>query len=149
MGAVPVPLQLPIGAEENFVGIVDLVENKAFVWDDATQGAVYEEVEIPEEMLDEVRRYRMALIEGVAEESETLLDKFMEDPDSITVDEIHAAVRQATISQKITPVFCGSSFRNKGVQLLLDAITLYLPSPEDKPAIIGHHPESGAEEVRP
>ena len=148
LGAVPVPLQLPIGAEENFVGIVDLVENKAFVWDDATQGAVYEEVEIPEEMLDEVRRYRMALIEGVAEESETLLDKFMEDPDSITVDEIHAAVRQATISQKITPVFCGSSFRNKGVQLLLDAITLYLPSPEDKPAIIGHHPESGAEEVR-
>ncbi|MBP5613837.1 MAG: elongation factor G, partial [Bacteroidales bacterium] len=117
-------------------------------WDDATQGAVFEEVEIPEEMQDEVNRYRMALIEGVAEESETLLDKFMENPDSITVDEIRSAVRQATISQRITPVFCGSSFKNKGVQLLLDAITLYLPSPEDKPAISGHALESGMAEVR-
>ena len=148
LGANPVPLQLPIGAEEMFAGIVDLVENKAYVWDDATQGAVFEEVEIPEEMQDEVNRYRMALIEGVAEESETLLDKFMENPDSITVDEIRSAVRQATISQRITPVFCGSSFKNKGVQLLLDAITLYLPSPEDKPAISGHALESGMAEVR-
>ena len=148
LGANPVPLQLPIGAEEMFAGIVDLVENKAYVWDDATQGAVFEEVEIPEEMQDEVNRYRMALIEGVAEDSETLLDKFMENPDSITVDEIRSAVRQATISQRITPVFCGSSFKNKGVQLLLDAITLYLPSPEDKPAISGHALESGMAEVR-
>ena len=148
LGATPVPLQLPIGSEECFVGIVDLVENKAYVWDDATQGAVYEEVEIPEEMQDEVDRYRMALIEGVAEESEAMLDKFMENPESITVDEIRQAVRQATISRKITPVFCGSSFKNKGVQPLLDAIAYYLPSPEDKPAIVGVSPETGKEEVR-
>ena len=148
LGAKPVPLELPIGSEESFVGIVDLVENKAYVWDDASQGSVYEEVEIPEEMAEEVGRYRMELIEGVAEESEVLLDKFMDDPDSITVDEIRAAVRKATVSRKITPVFCGSSFKNKGVQLLLDAIAYYLPSPEDKPAIVGHAPDSGAEEVR-
>ena len=148
LGAQPVPMQLPIGAEEGFVGVVDLVENKAYVWDDATQGAVFEEVEIPEEMQEEVSHYRMSLIEGVAEESEALLDKFMENPESITVDEIRSAVRQATISRKITPVFCGSSFKNKGVQPLLDAIAYYLPSPEDKPAIVGRSPETGREEVR-
>ncbi|MBO4282647.1 MAG: elongation factor G [Bacteroidales bacterium] len=148
LGANPVPLQLPIGAEEGFVGVVDLVNNKAFVWDEASQGAVYEEVEIPEDMLEEVHRYRTALVEGVAEESEELLNKFMENPDSITAEEMEAAVRKATIEQKITPVLCGSSFKNKGVQLLLDAVTLYLPSPEDKPAIIGQHPETQAQEVR-
>ena len=148
LGAQPVPMQLPIGAEEGFVGVVDLVENKAYVWDDATQGSVFEEVEIPEEMQEEVSHYRMSLIEGVAEESEALLDKFMENPESITVDEIRSAVRQATISRKITPVFCGSSFKNKGVQPLLDAIAYYLPSPEDKPAIVGCSPETGREEVR-
>ena len=148
LGAQPVPMQLPIGAEEGFVGVVDLVENKAYVWDDATQGSVFEEVEIPEEMQEEVSHYRMSLIEGVAEESEALLDNFMENPESITVDEIRSAVRQATISRKITPVFCGSSFKNKGVQPLLDAIAYYLPSPEDKPAIVGCSPETGREEVR-
>ena len=148
LGANPVPLQLPIGAEEGFVGIVDIVGNTAYVWDETTQGAVYEEAEIPEEMQEEVNRYRMALIEGVAEESEELLDKFMEDPESITVDEIQAAVRKATVEGKITPVLCGSSFKNKGVQLLLDAVTLYLPSPEDKPAIAGKDIESDNEVVR-
>ena len=148
LGANPVPLQLPIGAEEGFVGIVDIVGNTAYVWDETTQGAVYEEAEIPEEMQEEVNRYRMALIEGVAEESEELLDKFMEDPESITVDEIQAAVRKATVEGKITPVLCGSSFKNKGVQLLLDAVTLYLPSPEDKPAIAGKDIESDKEVTR-
>lgn len=148
LGANPVPLQLPIGSEEGFAGIVDLVNNKAFAWDEASQGAIYNEVEIPEDMLEEVSRYRTALVEGVAEESEELLNKFMENPDSITVEEIEAAVRKATIEQKITPVLCGSSFKNKGVQLLLDAITLYLPSPEDKPAIIGTHPETQTQEER-
>lgn len=148
LGANPVPLQLPIGAEEGFVGIVDIVANTAYVWDESTQGTVYEEAEIPEEMLDEVNRYRMALIEGVAEESEVLLDKFMEDPESITIEEIQEAVRRATVEGKISPVLCGSSFKNKGVQLLLDAITAYLPSPEDKPAVIGRELDSEKEVPR-
>ncbi len=146
LGASPVPLQLPIGSEESFQGVVDLVTNKAYVWDEASQGSIYEEVEIPEEMADEVYKYRMALIEGVAEESETLLDKFMESPENITEQDIWQAVRKATIEQKITPVLCGSSFKNKGVQLLLDAITLYLPSPEDKAAVRGFHPGSDVED---
>ncbi len=148
LNANPVPLQLPIGSEESFQGVVDLVHNKAFAWDEASQGMIYNEVEIPADIRDDVEKYRMALIEGVAEESEALLDKFMEDPASITFEEIEQAVRKATIEGKITPVLCGSSFKNKGVQLLLDAVCMYLPSPEDKSAVVGKHPDNGREEVR-
>lgn len=142
LGATPIPLQLPIGSEENFQGVVDLVTGKAYVWDDLSQGSLYEEVEIPDEMVEDVQKYRSALIEGVAEESEALLEKFMENPDNIGEEDIWQAVRKATIEGKITPVLCGSSFKNKGVQLLLDAITLYLPSPLDKPAVQGMLPDS-------
>jgi elongation factor G len=148
LGANPVPLQIPIGAEEYFEGIVDLVYNKAYIWDETTQGQVFEEIDIPEDIQDEVYKYRLKLIEGVAEESEDLLEKFLEDPEQITPEDIIQAVRAATINNLITPVLCGSSFRNKGVQHLIDAITLYLPSPEDKDAVICKNPIINKEETR-
>jgi len=140
LGANPVPLQIPIGAEEYFEGIVDLVYNKAYIWDESTQGQVFEEIDIPEDIQEQVYEYRLKLIEGVAEEREDLLEKFLTNPEHITPEDIIQAVREATINNQITPVLCGSSFRNKGVQHLLDAITMYLPSPEDKDAIVGKNP---------
>ena len=148
LGANPVPLQIPIGAEDNFKGIVDLVYNKAYIWDDDTQGQVFIEVPIPEDIEEQVYNYRLQLIEGVAEESEDLLEKFLADPTHITANDIINAVRAATVSNRITPVLCGSSFRNKGVQHLLDAITLYLPSPLDKDALVGKNPINNKEETR-
>ena len=148
LGANPVPLQIPIGSENSFEGIVDLVYNRAYVWDENTQGQVFVEVPIPSEIEEQVYKYRLQLVEGVAEESERLLEKFLENPNNITPSDIIDAVRAATISNRITPVLCGSSFRNKGVQHLLDAITLYLPSPMDKKAIAGQNPTTNKEEVR-
>ncbi len=148
LGANPVPLQIPIGAEDSFEGIVDLVHNKAYVWDETSQGQVFSEVAIPSDIQQQVYEYRLKLVEGVAEESEDLLEKFLDNPDQITSEDIISAVRAATVSNRITPVLCGSSFRNKGVQHLLDAITLYLPSPLDKEAIIGVNPVTNKEEVR-
>jgi elongation factor G len=148
LGANPVPLQIPIGEEENFVGIVDLVENKAFVWDDNTQGICIEEIPIPEDLQEVVAKYRMQLIEGVAEESDDLLMKYMEAPQNITLEDMHSAIRKATIEKRINPGLCGSSFKNKGVQSLLDAIALYLPSPEDKQAIEGINPYTNHIESR-
>lgn len=144
----PVLLQIPIGAEEDFAGIVDLVTNKAYVWDEQSQGTVFTEIPIPEEIKEEVDKYRMQLIEGVAEESDDLLKKFIEDPNSILFEEIVSAIRKATIELRITPVLCGSSFKNKGVQRLLDAVVLYLPSPEDKEAIEGVNPYTNHIETR-
>ena len=149
LGANPVPLQIPIGSEDSFKGIVDLVYNKAYAWDETTQGQVFVEVPIPEDIQSQVDEYRLNLVEGVAEESEDLLVKYLEDPSSITADDIIAAVRAATINIRITPVLCGSSFRNKGVQHLLDAITLYLPSPLDKEAITGINPYNDKEVLCP
>ena len=148
LGANPVPLQVPIGAEEKFEGIVDLIQNKAFVWDESSQGVVINEIPIPEDLKETVEDFRMQLIEGVAEESDELLEKYMDDPDSLTAEEISAAIRKATIDMRITPVMCGSAFKNKGVQMLLDAIIDYLPSPMDIDAVTGVNPYTKKEEVR-
>ncbi len=146
--ANPVPIQIPIGAEEDFQGIVDLVKNKAFVWDDSTQGVKIVEIPIPEDLVDTVYEYRMNLIEGVAEESDELLEKFMEDPDSITEQEMIDVIRKATLDLKITPVMCGSAFKNKGIQMLLNAIIEFLPSPLDIDAVKGLNPKTEKEEYR-
>ena len=148
LGAKAVPLQLPIGAEDNFKGVVDLVTMKGMVWDDATLGMTYKEVPIPEDMMEEVKEWRQHLIEAVADYDEHLLEKFFDDPDTITEDEIHAAMRKATIDISIIPMMCGSSFKNKGVQTALDAIIRYLPGPLDIEAVKGINPDNGKEILR-
>jgi elongation factor G len=140
-----VPIVLNIGEEEDFRGIVDLVTNKAIVWHEDNFGSTFDEVPIPEDMKADVEKYRAELIEAVAEYDEELLEKFFEDADSISPDEIHNALRAATQDMSIIPMICGSSFKNKGVQFLLDAVCRYLPSPEDKEAIVGTDPDSGEE----
>ena len=140
-----VPIVLNIGEEEDFKGIVDLVTNKAIVWHDENFGSTFDEIPIPEDMKADVEKYRAELIEAVAEYDEELLEKFFEDADSISPDEIHNALRAATQDMSIIPMICGSSFKNKGVQFLLDAVCRYLPSPEDKEAIAGTDPDSGEE----
>ena len=136
-----VAITLPIGDEADFKGVVDLVKNQAIVWHDATQGATFDIVDIPADMVDEVKAYRSILIEAVAEYDENLLDKYMEDENSITEDEINNALRAATIDMAIIPMIAGSSFKNKGVQFMLDAVCKYLPSPLDKEGIEGIHPD--------
>jgi elongation factor G len=148
LGANPIPIQIPIGAEEGFTGVVDLVSNKAFVWEDDTLGKQYHEVPIPEDLKDAVKEYRTRLIEGTAEESDHLLEKYLENPDSISEDEIIASLRKATLENRISPVICGAAFKNKGVQLLIDAIVKYLPSPLDRAAITGVNPFTDKEETR-
>lgn len=148
LNANPIPVQLPIGAEDEFEGVVDLITRKAYNWDDDSLGKEYYEVEIPEELKAQVEEYRTKLIEGAAEESEELFEKFLNDPESITEDEIIEALRKATLEMRITPVLCGSSFKNKGVQLLLDAIVKYLPCPTDVPAIEGINPYTNKEVER-
>jgi len=138
--ANPIPVQLPIGAEDEFEGIVDLISNKAYKWDDESLGKEYYEVDIPEGMKDQVAEYRKSLIEGAAEENEQLFEKFMQDPDSITTEDIVHSLRKATLELRATPVLCGSSFKNKGVQLLLNAIVGFLPCPTDVEAISGINP---------
>ena len=140
-----VPIVLNIGEEEDFKGIVDLVTNKAIVWHEERFGSTFDEVPIPDNMKADVEKYRAELIEAVAEYDENLLEKFFEDPYSISPDEIHAALRDATQDMSIIPMICGSSFKNKGVQFLLDAVCRYLPSPEDKEAIAGTNPNNGEE----
>ena len=140
-----VPIVLPIGDEADFKGIVDLVKNRAIVWHDEGYGSTFDVVEIPEGMKDEVRQYRAELIEAVAEYDENLMEKFFEDEDSITEDEVHAALRAAVMDMSIIPMVCGSAFKNKGVQFLLDAVCRYLPSPLDKEAIVGTDPATGEE----
>ncbi|MGM0612524.1 MAG: elongation factor G [Bacteroidota bacterium] len=146
--ANPIPLQIPIGQEDDFKGVVDLIENKAYVWDDTSKGMKYVEVPIPDELKETVDKYRTELIEGVAEESDELFEKFLEDPDSISKDEIIEAIRKATIDLRITPVLCGSAFKNKGVQRLLDAVIRYLPSPKDAPPVEGINPKTEEREER-
>ncbi len=146
--ANPIPIQIPIGAEDDFKGVVDLISNKAFVWDDTDQGVHINEIPIPEDLVDTANEYRMALVEGVAEESDELLDKYMEDPNSITEEEMLHFIRKATIDMRITPVMCGSAFKNKGVQMLLDAIIEFLPSPLDIEAVEGLNPETEKMELR-
>ncbi len=150
LGARPIPIQLPIGAEENFTGVVDLVENKAVVWfeDDKTKTTQYRLEDIPSDMVDEVNEWREKLIEAVAEYNDDLLERFFDDPDSITKDEILETIRKATIDMSIVPVLCGASFKNKGIQRLLDAVVSFLPSPLDIGAVTGTHPDSDKEVVR-
>jgi len=143
-----VPIVLPIGDEADFRGIVDLVKNRAIVWHDDNYGSTFDVIDIPADMQDEVREYRAALIEAVAEYDENLMEKFFEDEDSITEDEVHAALRAAVMDMSIIPMVCGSSFKNKGVQFLLDAVCRYLPSPLDKEAIIGTNPDNDQEVAR-
>jgi len=145
LGAKSVPLQLPIGAEDNFKGVVDLIQMKGIIWEDATQGMTYKEVPIPEDMKDEVDHWRQYLVEAVAEYDDQLMEKFFEDPNSISEAEIHEAVRKATIDLSIIPMLCGSAYKNKGVQTALDAIIRYLPSPADIESIKGTHPHTGEE----
>jgi elongation factor G len=148
LGANPVPLQIPIGAEETFRGVVDLIANKAIEWDDATQGMTFTEIEMPEELVSVAAEWREKLVESVAEYDDVLLEKFFDDPDSITVEELQAAIRKATIDMSITPMMCGSAFKNKGVQTLLDAVCEFLPSPLDIDAITGVNPKTEQDEER-
>jgi len=148
LGANPVPLQVPIGAEETFRGVVDLVQNKAFVWNEDDFGMTWEEIPVPEDLIETVSEWREKLIESVAEQDDTLLEKYFEDPDSLTEEEIHAAIRKATIAMDITPLMCGSAFKNKGVQTMLDGVMRYLPSPYDVGAIIGTDPDDEEIEIK-
>jgi len=148
LGSNAVPIVLPIGEEENFKGIIDLVKNRAIVWDDDNHGSTFKVIDIPEELKEEAHEYRALLIEEVASYDENLLEKFMEDEDSITEDEVHAALRAAVMDMAIIPMICGSAFKNKGVQFLLDAVCRYLPSPMDKDDIVGMNPNTEKEEFR-
>jgi len=148
LNANPVPLQIPIGAEEKFKGVVDLITKEAIIWNDDDQGMSYEVVEIPDDLKDLVDEWRQKLVESVAEYDDNLLEKFFEDPDSITKEEMMSAIRKAVIDMSFSPVMCGSAFKNKGVQALLDAVCSYLPSPLDLPPITGSNPENDEEVVR-
>ena len=139
LGANPCPIQIPIGAEETFKGVVDLVTMKGIVWNDETMGAGYEEIEIPASLKEEAEEWREKMLEAIAECDEALMEKYFEDPATITEDEIRAAIRKGTLSMSIVPMVCGSSFKNKGVQTLLNSVCAYLPSPADTPAVEGHH----------
>ena len=148
LGGNPVPLQVPIGDEIDFKGVVDLISKTAKVWNEEDHGMTYETIEIPAELMEDVNNYRAKLIEAVAEYDEQLMEKFFEDEESITEDEIIAALRAATIDMSIIPMMCGSSFKNKGVQAMLDAVMRYLPSPVDIEAIEGVNPETEQPESR-
>jgi elongation factor G len=148
LGANAVPLQVPIGAEDTFKGVVDLVTNQAIVWNEEDQGASYKVIDIPEDLKEEVVKWRDLLIENVALYDENLFMKYDEDPDSITKEEVMAAVRAAVIDMSMSPVLCGSAFKNKGVQAMLDAVVSYLPSPLDLPPVKGTNPDTGEEETR-
>lgn len=147
LGANPVPIQIPIGAEENFRGPIDLVRMKAVYFDDETLGAKYTEEDIPENLLPYAEEYREKMLEALADIDDTIMEKFLEKKE-IPVEEIKSVIRKGTIERKITPVLCGSAFRNKGIQLLLDAIVDYLPSPLDIPPVVGTVPGSGSLVVR-
>ncbi len=145
LGAKAVPLQLPIGAEDDFKGVVDLITMKGVIWDNATEGMTFKEVPIPEDLQQEAEEWRQNLVEAVAEYDDRLLEKFFDDPNTITEDELHEAIRKATLDLSIVPMMCGSSFKNKGVQTALDAVCRYLPSPLDLPDTVGTDPDSGEE----
>ena len=148
LGSKAVPLQLPIGAEDDFKGVVDLVKMKGIVWHMDTEGMTFDEIDIPADMLEEAKEWRAQLVEAVAEYDDKLLEKFFDNPDSISENEIHEAIRKATIDMTIVPMLCGSSFKNKGVQTALDAVCRYLPSPLDVEGIKGTDPNTGEEMVR-
>ena len=148
LGANPIPIQVPIGAEENFKGVVDLITNKAIVWNEEDLGMTYKEMEVPEDLKDTVDEWRRKLVESVADYDDVLLEKFFDDPDSITKEEMMTAIRKAVIDLSFTPVLAGSAFKNKGVQAVLDAVCAYLPSPLDLPPVKGINPYTNKEEER-
>jgi len=148
LGATPCVISVPIGAEEKFKGIVDLIRMKAILWHDETMGAEYDVEDIPAELVDECNEWRQKMIELAAEQDETLMEKFFDDPDSLTEEEVVAAIRKGTLALDIVPMTCGSSFKNKGVQTLLDYVVMFLPSPLDTPAIEGVNPDTGETETR-
>jgi elongation factor G len=148
LGAKPVSLVVPIGQEETFKGIVDLLKMKAIIWNDETQGAEFEVTDIPADLMDEAQEWRDKLVEDAAEFDEALMEKFFDDPNSITEEELIAAIRKGTLAMECTPMLCGSSFKNKGVQTLLDYVCAFLPSPLDTPNIVGENPNTGEEEDR-
>ncbi|TDO05190.1 elongation factor G [Sunxiuqinia elliptica] len=149
LGANPIPIQIPIGAEENFEGVIDLIEMKAIRWyDDATMGTAYKMEEIPEELKAQADEYREKMVESVAELDDELMERYFDDPDSITPEELIKVIRQGTLKQIIVPMMCGSAFKNKGIQRLLDAVIDFLPSPLDKGEIIGTNPDNGEEVSR-
>ncbi|WP_288072024.1 elongation factor G [Hydrotalea sp.] len=148
LGAKAVPLQLPIGAEDNFRGVVDLIKMKGIEWHAETEGMTFDEIPVPEDMLEEVNFWRQNLVEAVAEYDDHLMEKFFDDPNTISEDEVHEAIRKATIDLSIVPMMCGSSFKNKGVQTALDAVCRYLPSPVDIEAVTGINPDTGLEVSR-
>jgi len=148
LGSHALPLQIPIGSEDEFKGVVDLINFKGIVWNEEDQGMTYEEVEIPADIIDEAREYRGQLLEAVAEFDESLMEKYFEDENSLTEAEILAALREATISGKVVPMMCGSAFKNKGVQAMLDMVMEILPSPLDVEGISGTNPDNDSEEIR-
>jgi len=143
LGAKAVPLQLPIGAEDDFIGVVDLIKMKGIIWHMETEGMTFDEIPVPDDMIEESLEWRAKLVEAVAEYDDTLLEKFFVDPNSITEDEMHEAIRKATVDLSIVPMMCGSSFKNKGVQTALDAVCRYLPSPLDIEDTAGTDPNTG------
>ena len=147
LGATPCPIQIPIGAEETFKGVVDLIKMKAIIWHDETMGADYVEEEIPANLVEEAKTWRDKMLETCAEFDDVVMTKYFDDPDSITEDEIRAAIRKGTLDLKIYPMVCGSSFKNKGVQTMLDAVCAYLPSPLDTPTIKGTDPKNPEVEI--
>jgi elongation factor G len=148
LGGNPLPLQLPIGAEETFVGVVDLINNRGIVWNEEDKGMTYKVVPIPDDMVEDVTYWRGQLLEAIAEFDESLMEKFFEDPNSITEREVLTALRQACIHNKVVPMLCGSAFKNKGVQTMLDLVMELMPSPLDKDNIKGTNPDTDEEVVR-
>lgn len=142
------PLQIPIGSEDTFKGVVDLINFRGIIWDDETKGMTFKEIPIPDDLLEEAKEWREKLLETVSEFDDTLMEKYFEDPNSISETEILAALRAATINLKVTPMVCGSSFKNKGVQTMLDLVMEIMPSPMDRESIKGTHPDTGAEVER-
>ena len=149
LGANPIPIEIPIGQEDLYKGVVDLISNKALIWDEESNGTQFYEIPMPEDLKDVAAEYRQKLVEGVAEENEELMMKFFDDPDSITPDDIISEIRKATLARKIVPVMCGSAFKNKGVQTLLDAVAAFLPSPLDVEDVEGVNPKTEKPESRP
>ncbi|MBC7904181.1 MAG: elongation factor G [Gemmatimonadaceae bacterium] len=148
LGAKSVPLQLPIGAEDDFRGVVDLITMKGIIWEEGSMGATYAEVPVPDDLKEEAEYWRAQLVEAVAEYDDKLMEKFFDDPASITEDEMHVAIRKATIDMSIVPMLCGSAFKNKGVQTMLDCVVRYLPSPLDIESVKGINPDTGEEVFR-
>ena len=148
LGANPCPVVIPVGAEESFKGVVDLIKMKAILWHDETMGADYDVEEIPANLVDEAQEWRDKMLEKVAEFDEALMEKYFDDPSTITEEEVMRALRAGTLKMEIVPMLCGSSFKNKGVQTLLDYVCAFLPSPLDTPNIVGTNPNTGAEEDR-